>query len=185
MSHFWPKAMVVEKQITFALRWLKCTCIQVYSRLVTGKFPDFPTTAAMVAKVFHFSHLLAFWRPLLDAGRQSMATKFPGLGRMKPVMWVESNSSFASGGVRGRAWEDSEAFTFLHHSLVALLWYGRLTILFTSALRGFISADWFRSFLQQLSDDGVLLHSLRHRAPDACDAWLFWVESFWCRQSVL
>ena len=35
-------------------------CIQVYSRLVTGKFPDFPTTAAMVAKVFHFSHLLAF-----------------------------------------------------------------------------------------------------------------------------
>ena len=61
-------------------------CIQVYSRLVTGKFPDFPTTAAMVAKVFHFSHLLAFWRPLLDAGRQSMATKFPGLGRMKPVM---------------------------------------------------------------------------------------------------
>ena len=34
--------------------------MQVYSRLVTGKFPDFPATAAMVAKVFHFSHLLAF-----------------------------------------------------------------------------------------------------------------------------
>ena len=26
--------------------------MQVYSRLATGKFPDFPTTAAMVAKVF-------------------------------------------------------------------------------------------------------------------------------------
>ena len=27
-------------------------CMQVYSRLVTGKFPDFNATAAMVSKVF-------------------------------------------------------------------------------------------------------------------------------------
>ena len=31
--------------------------MQVYSRLATGKFPDFPETAAMVAKVFHFTLL--------------------------------------------------------------------------------------------------------------------------------
>ena len=32
-------------------------CMQVYSRLATGKFPYFPATAAMVAKVFPFFNL--------------------------------------------------------------------------------------------------------------------------------
>ena len=41
----------------FEIITMKAMCMQVYSRLATGKFPDFPATAAMVAKVFHFFNL--------------------------------------------------------------------------------------------------------------------------------
>ena len=44
---WWPQVSLRTMMIVIVV-----IMMQVYSRLATGKFPDFPTTAAMVAKVF-------------------------------------------------------------------------------------------------------------------------------------
>ena len=76
--------------------------MQVYSRLATGKFPDFPATAAMVAKVFPFfnlHHLYLVLATLMVANEAA-----------------NTNTS-VSGGGRGRARENFETFAILCHSI--------------------------------------------------------------------
>ena len=160
--------------MTFACRWLKCAC-RCTQGLSLASFLTSPQQLQWLPRCFTFLICLLFGGHYWMLAAKVWPQNFLDWGGWSQWCEVEINSSFASGGVRGRAWEDFEAFTFLHHSLVALLWYGRLTILFTSALRGFISADWFRSFLQQLSDDGVLLHllgtELLMRVMHGCFGW--------------